>query len=71
MGFIGPKSVKKLLIHSPALLQKTYIRSIMFLIVMINVWFIYLIARHVVNNILAKLSTILEVGGTIINLKQL
>ena len=36
---------------------------------MINVKFIYLIARHVVSNIQVKLPTILEVGGTIINLK--
>ena len=41
----------------------------MLLIVMINVQFIYLIVRHVVSNIQVKLPTILEVGGTIINLK--
>ena len=34
-----------------------------------NVRFIYLIAKQVVNNIQVKLPTILEVGGTILNLK--
>ena len=37
--------------------------------VMKNVRFIYLIAKQVVNNIQVKLPTILEVGGTILNLK--
>ena len=34
-----------------------------------NVRFIYLIAKQVVNNIQVKLPTILEVGGTILDLK--
>ena len=34
-----------------------------------NVQFVYLIAKQVVNNIEVKLPTILEVGGTILNLK--
>ena len=33
------------------------------------VGFIYLITRYVVSNIQVKLPTILETGGTIINLK--
>ena len=37
--------------------------------VMKNVRFIYLIAKQVVNNIQVKLPTILEVGGTILDLK--
>ena len=69
---VGPKFVKtqKLLIHSPFLPQKALIRSIIVLTVMINVRFIYLIAKHVVNNIQVKLLTILEVVGTIINLRR-
>ena len=50
--------------------KRTPIRSIIVLIVMINVWFIYLIVKHVVNlNVQVKLPTISEVSATIINLK--
>ena len=71
MGVLIAKFVKtsNLLIHSPALPQKTYIRSTIILIVMINVWFIYSVIRHVVNNIQVKLTTILEVSGTNTKLK--
>ena len=44
-------------------------RSIIVLTVMVNMWFSYLIAKHVVKHIQVKLPTILEEGGTILNLK--
>ena len=56
---------EKLLIHSPVLPQKTLI----VLIVMINVGFIYLIEKYAVNNILVKLPNILGLGEKFINLK--
>ena len=56
---------QKLLIHSPVLPQKT----LLVLIVMINVGFIYLIEKYAVNNILVKLPNILGLGEKFINLK--
>ena len=56
---------QKLLIHSPVLPQKTLI----VLIVMINVRFIYLIEKYAVNNILVKLPNILGLGEKFVNLK--
>ena len=69
MQVVGVKSVKIKKPQITFLPQEKPMRSIIFLTVMVNMWFAYLIAKHVVKNIQVKLPTILEEGGTILNLK--
>ena len=69
MGVLGAKFVKTKVTDTFTSVTTKNVRSIVVLVVMINVWFMYWIARHVVNTIHVKLPTILEVGETIINLK--